>query len=60
LKRIRKGVTRYVQKPRIFADIQCHLPERDEFVQPTGRYTSPSGTTLPAISKPHEFNAGMI
>ena len=21
---------------------------------------SPSGTTLPAISKPHEFNAGMI
>ena len=26
----------------------------------TGQYTSPSGITLPAISTPHEFNAGMI
>src|SRR5580693_10052915 len=26
----------------------------------TGQYTSPSGITLPAVSTPHEFNAGMI
>jgi hypothetical protein len=25
-----------------------------------GQYTSPSGITLPAVSTPHEFNAGMI
>ena len=26
----------------------------------TGQYTTPSGITLPAVSTPHEFNAGMI
>jgi hypothetical protein len=29
-------------------------------IMTTGKYTSPSGITLPAIAAPHEFNAGMI